>query len=140
MTSVPGARPPAVSLRRLTMSPRLSEASQTWGPLTALLALILFNALFTDQFLTMQSMRVNVTQVSTTIIVGVGMTLVIATGGIDLSVGSLMAISGAIAPLIFMSDRGPLEMYGWLANITAFVVAIVVAGLFGMFNGFLVAG
>jgi galactofuranose transport system permease protein len=140
MTSVPDARPPALFERRFTMSPRLSELSQTYGPLTALVALILFNAIFTDQFLTMQSMRLNVTQVSTTIIVATGMTLVIATGGIDLSVGSLMAIGGAVAPLIFMSDRGPLEMYGWLGNITAFVVAIAVAGLFGLFNGVLVAG
>jgi galactofuranose transport system permease protein len=140
MTSVPGARPPAVPLRRFALPSRFSEVGQTWGPLTALIGLLIFNALFTDQFLTMQSMRVNVTQVSTVIIVATGMTLVIATGGIDLSVGSLMAISGAVAPLIFMSDRGPLDMYGWLANITALVVAVVVAGLFGMFNGFLVAG
>jgi simple sugar transport system permease protein/ribose transport system permease protein len=88
----------------------------------------------------MQSFRLNVTQVATVIIVATGMTLVIATGGIDLSVGSLMAIAGAIAPLIFMSDNGPLSMYGALTNIIAFVVAIVAAGLFGCFNGMLVAG
>ena len=76
---------------------------------------------------------------STIIIVGVGMTLVIATGGIDLSVGSLMAIGGAIAPLIFMSDRGPLTQYGFLANALALVAALVVTGLFGLFNGTLVA-
>ena len=140
MTDVPHARPPALPLRRLAVSPRLSEISRAWGPLAALIALFLFNALFTDGFLTMQSLRLNVTQVATVIIVGVGMTLVIATGGLDLSVGSLMAISGAIAPLIFMSDRGPLEMYGPLANITAFVAAVAIAGLFGLFNGVLVAG
>jgi len=140
MTDVPHARPPALPLRRFSASPRLMEISQTWGPLAALIALIFFNALFTDQFLTMQSLRLNLTQVATVVIVATGMTLVIATGGIDLSVGSLMAISGAIAPLIFMSDRGPLEMYGWLANVTALIVAILVAGLFGLFNGVLVAG
>ena len=41
-----------------------------------------------------QTLNVNLTQVATIVIVAVGMTLVIATGGIDLSVGSLMAISG----------------------------------------------
>jgi ribose/xylose/arabinose/galactoside ABC-type transport system permease subunit len=50
----------------------------------------------------MQTLDVNLTQVATIVIVGVGMTLVIATGGIDLSVGSLMAISGALAPIIFL--------------------------------------
>jgi galactofuranose transport system permease protein len=38
--------------------------------------------------------------VATIVIVSVGMTLIIATGGIDLSVGSLMAISDALAPMI----------------------------------------
>jgi simple sugar transport system permease protein/ribose transport system permease protein len=140
MTDVPRAQPPALPLRRWAISPRLSELSQTWGPLAALVILILFNALFTDQFLTMQTFRVNITQVATVIIVATGMTLVIATGGIDLSVGSLMAISGAVAPLIFMSDNGPLSPSGVLTNVLAFIAAIVVAGLFGLFNGILVAG
>ena len=45
-------------------------------------------------FATLQTLNVNLTQVCTIVIVAIGMTLVIATGGIDLSVGSLMAISG----------------------------------------------
>ncbi len=139
MTDVPRTRPPAVALRRFTTSDWLREISRTWGPLAALIALFLFNAIFTDGFLSMQSFRLNVTQVATVIIVATGMTLVIATGGIDLSVGSLMAISGAIAPLIFMSDSGPLEKYGWLANIAALVAAILATGVFGLFNGVLVA-
>ena len=52
--------------------------------------------------LSWQTLDVNLTQVASIVIVGVGMTLVIATGGIDLSVGSLMAIAGAIAPIIFL--------------------------------------
>ena len=75
------------------------------GPPLALLALVLFNAAVTPNFLSWQTLNVNLTQVCTTVIVGVGMTLVIATGGIDLSVGSLMAISGALAPLILTLGR-----------------------------------
>ncbi len=139
MTDIPRASPPAVALRRFTTSDWLRDSGRTWGPLAALVALFLFNAIFTDGFLSVQSFRLNVTQVATVIIVATGMTLVIATGGIDLSVGSLMAIAGAVAPLIFMSDRGPLEQYGWLANIAALVAAILATGLFGLFNGVLVA-
>jgi ribose/xylose/arabinose/galactoside ABC-type transport system permease subunit len=140
MNTIHEATPaPAVPRRRMTVSPETGELLQKYGPLAALVALFLFNALFTDGFLTMQSFRLNITQVSTTIIVATGMTLVIATAGIDLSVGSLMAIGGALAPLIFMSDRGPLEPYGWLANVLAFVAAIAVTALFGLFNGTLVA-
>src|SRR6478752_6486306 len=72
------------------------------GAPAALLLLLVVNAAVTPNFLTWQTLNVNLTQVCTTVIVGVGMTLVIATGGIDLSVGSLMAIAGALAPLIFM--------------------------------------
>lgn len=139
MTDVPHASQPAMPLRRFTISPRLSQMGQTYGPLAALIALFLFNVFFTDRFLTMQSLRLNLSQVSTIIIVGVGMTLVIATGGIDLSVGSLMAIGGAVAPLIFMSDLGPFTMYGPLTNVVALLAALVITGLFGLFNGVLVA-
>jgi simple sugar transport system permease protein/ribose transport system permease protein len=100
----------------------------------ALLALILFNALFTRNFLTLQTLNVNLTQVATIVIVGVGMTLVIATGGIDLSVGSLMAISGALAPMIFTNPAFP----SWLGILLAFILPVLVAGLGGVFNGTLV--
>ncbi|MGI8486494.1 MAG: ABC transporter permease [Thermomicrobiales bacterium] len=139
MTEIPQTSPPALALSRVSTTSRIAEITQTYGPLAALIALLLFNALFTERFLTMQSLRVNLTQVSTIIIVATGMTLVIATGGIDLSVGSLMAIGGAVAPLIFMSDWGPLAQSGFVTNIIALVAAIVVAGLFGLFNGALVA-
>ncbi|HEV2065366.1 MAG TPA: ABC transporter permease [Thermomicrobiales bacterium] len=129
---------PAPGMRRIAAPAWLTDAGQTYGALTALVALFLFNALFTDQFLTMQSLRVNVSQVATIIIVGTGMTLVIATGGIDLSVGSLMAISGAIAPLIFLSERAPFDI-AWVGTGSALILPIIIAGLFGLFNGILVA-
>lgn len=138
MTDVPHTHPSTTTSPRSALSSRFDAAWRAYGLLSVLLALILFNAIFTDRFLTMQSLRLNLTQVATVAIVGVGMTLVIATGGIDLSVGSLMAISGALAPLIFLSDWGPLAV-GWIGNITAFLVAVGVAGLFGVFNGVLIA-
>jgi galactofuranose transport system permease protein len=100
----------------------------------ALVLLFAFNALFTPYFLTMQTLNVNLTQVATIVIVAVGMTLVIATGGIDLSVGSLMAIAGTIAPMIFLNSSLP----GWLGILLAFTVPILIAGAFGGLNGMLV--
>src|ERR687889_1751471 len=82
----------------------LRGLGQTYGAAAALALLVLYNAVFTDRFLTADSLYVNLTQVAPIVIVALGMTLVIATGGIDLSVGSLMAIAGALAPLIFLSD------------------------------------
>lgn len=83
------------------------------------------------------SLNVNLTQVATIVIVGVGMTLVIATGGIDLSVGAVMAIAGQIAPLIFMGTIG--QRYGLgVANTLAIIVPLIAAAAVGMFNGFMV--
>jgi len=108
-----------------------------WGALVALALLILFNLAFTPNFATWQTLNVNLTQVCAIVIVGVGMTLVIATGGIDLSVGSLMAIAGALAPLIFLGKLVPVpHLYAGVA--LAFVVPVLAAGAFGWFNGWLI--
>src|SRR3712207_1240372 len=64
------------------------------GAWLALALLVLVNLAITPNFATWQTLNVNLTQVCTIVIVAVGMTLVIATGGIDLSVGALMAIAG----------------------------------------------
>ena len=97
-----------------------------------LLAMIVFNLIFTQHFLSLQTFNVNLTQVVTIVIVGIGMTLVVATGGIDLSVGASMAIAGALAPMLFMNIDGPLGI------ILAFTLPVIAAALCGVFNGFLV--
>jgi galactofuranose transport system permease protein len=107
-----------------------------YAALTALIVLLAFNFAVTPNFASLQTLNVNLTQVATIVIVSVGMTLVIATGGIDLSVGSLMAISGALAPLIFLSSFG--VSHPALGNLLAFIVPVGVAGLFGAFNGWFI--
>jgi ribose transport system permease protein len=108
-----------------------------YGALLALALLILFNLSFTPNFVSWQTLNVNLTQVAGIVIVATGMTLVIATGGIDLSVGSLMAISGALAPLIFLGNVIPIP-HPMVGVALAFVVPVLAAGLFGAFNGFLI--
>ena len=124
--------------RRSVLPSRFRDVGQTYGALLALLVLIVYNALFTPNFLNPFTVNVNLTQVATIVIVAVGMTLVIATGGIDLSVGALMAIAGALAPLIFKSPL-PLLDNPVIGIPLAYVVPVLVAGLFGLFNGTLVA-
>jgi ribose/xylose/arabinose/galactoside ABC-type transport system permease subunit len=100
--------------------------------IAVLLAMIVFNLLFTQHFWSLQTFNVNLTQVVTIVIVGIGMTLVVATGGIDLSVGASMAIAGSLAPMIFMNVAGPFGIA------LAFVLPVLAAALCGVFNGFLV--
>src|ERR1700691_5967956 len=107
-----------------------------YAALTALIVLLAFNFAVTPHFASWQTLNVNLTQVATIVIVSVGMTLVIATGGIDLSVGSLMAISGALAPLIFLSGSG--RDHTVIGNALAFIVPVGVAGLLGAFNGWFI--
>jgi galactofuranose transport system permease protein len=107
-----------------------------YAALTALIVLLAFNFAVTPHFASLQTLNVNLTQVATIVVVSVGMTLVIATGGIDLSVGSLMAISGALAPIIFLSSFG--RSHPEIGNALAFVVSVGVAGLFGAFNGWFI--
>ncbi|QFT73515.1 MULTISPECIES: ABC transporter permease [unclassified Ruegeria] len=107
------------------------------GGIAALVALLVFNAFFTPNFLQLQTLFVNISQVATIAIVAMGMTLVIATGGIDLSVGAVMALAGALAPLIFLSDLGAANPM--LGVTLAIILPLFIAGLCGVFNGVMVA-
>ena len=100
--------------------------------IAVLLAMLVFNLIFTPHFWSLQTFNVNLTQVVTIVIVGIGMTLVVATGGIDLSVGASMAIAGALAPMLFMHIDGALGIA------LAFVLPVLAAAVCGTFNGLLV--
>ena len=69
-------------------------------------------------------------------IIAIGMTMVIITGGIDLSVGSLIALSAVIATVI-MKSMGGLEASAWVIPI-GFLAGILCCGLVGGFGGYLV--
>jgi galactofuranose transport system permease protein len=71
-----------------------------------------------------------------TILVSLGMTLVVATRGIDLSVGAIVAISGAVACTVIASSGSP----GSPATVLIAVgIALLVSLVLGAWNGFLVA-
>ena len=108
-----------------------------YGTIFALVLLIIFNLVFTPNFATWQTLNINLTQVSTIVIVAIGMTLVIGSGGIDLSVGSLMAIAGALAPLIFLNRIVDFPNI-WIGVALAFTLPVLLAGLVGLFNGWLI--
>lgn len=114
-----------------------SRLFRRYGVLIALILLILLNFAITPHFATLQTLSVNLTQVCTIVIVGVGMTLVIATGGIDLSVGALMAIAGAMSPMFFTGQLFPVpNIYAGIA--LGIIFPIIITSLFGLFNGWLI--
>ena len=114
--------------RPLSLPSRGLLAGPTAGAVIALVVLIVLNAVFTPNFATGANAVNILWQVSSVVLVAVGMTLVIATGGIDLSVGSVMAVAGA----------GVATQLG-LGVWPAILLALVAALAFGLLNGTLIA-
>lgn len=108
---------------------RLADYAPTYGALAALVLLLLANIVFTPNFADFDNFRNILVQVTPTMLVAIGMTFVIATGGIDLSVGSLMAIASAVAAVTLDYGAGAAILLGLLA-----------ATAFGAVNGVLIAG
>jgi len=113
-------------------------------PLVVLLALIALNMLSRPSFvsITVQDGRlygslIDIMRNSAPLmLVALGMTLVIATRGIDLSVGAVMAVSGAVA-LTIIKDSGDPTNPGVLA--VAIGTAVLAGLVCGLWNGFLIA-
>ena len=108
-----------------------------YGGLFALSILIVFNLFYTPYFATLQALSINLTQVAPIILVGLGMTFVIATKGIDLSVGALMSIAGTLSAMILLKSLLPVD-HLYLRIILAIVVPIIITTGFGCFNGWLI--
>jgi galactofuranose transport system permease protein len=105
--------------------------AQQYGAFAALVVLFIFNAIDTPYFLTRQSLLfILLRQAAPIAIVAVGMAVVIGTAGIDLSVGSVMAIAGQVGAALVLSGHG---------TALAILAALVVAAACGVFNGGLVA-
>jgi len=113
-------------------------------PATALVVLVAINAIAQPRFLaiTMRDGKLYgalidiLRQSAPLMLVALGMTIVIATRGIDLSVGAIMAVSGAVALTIIDSSGSPDAV----ATVgIAVIVAVLVAMVLGLWNGFLVS-
>src|SRR5919205_1232895 len=99
-TTVDGAR----SARGRTARARLASLVQRQGALVALALVCGFAAYRYPQFLTEDNLTNVLRQNSMLGLVALGMTFVILTGGIDLSVGSILAVAGVTAASL--ADRG----------------------------------
>ncbi|HTE18828.1 MAG TPA: ABC transporter permease, partial [Armatimonadota bacterium] len=76
-------------------------------------------------------------QIAVIAIVAIGMTLVIITGGIDLSVGSLIALSAVVSTLL-IQDYAGAERAGTLGMVAGCAAGIAVCGMIGLFSGTMV--
>lgn len=103
------------------------------GIIIALLAMFIFLTVFPttrSTFLTPKNMFNILRQNASNLFLATGMTMVIILGGIDLSVGSVIALSGVVA-------AGCVVNFG-LPEAVGFIAAIAVGAAVGLFNGFII--
>jgi len=101
-----------------------------YGLLIVFGIICLIISLITPQFLTVSNWTIIVTQVSINALLAFGVTFVIITGGIDLSLGSIVAVSGVTSAMLAHPDSYPVLIpisMGLLAGL-----------LMGAFNGFII--
>jgi ribose transport system permease protein len=108
--------------------------------LLALALLLIAMSLFTDSFLTVDNGLNVLRQISVNLCLSIGMTLVILSGGIDLSVGSVLALAGAVAAGLL---KNGIVLPHWNVTLQFTVFGAVVAGIAigaaaGWINGFVV--
>jgi ribose/xylose/arabinose/galactoside ABC-type transport system permease subunit len=105
------------------------------GVYIALLVLVAYNMLFTNNFNHFDTLQTLMKQVPAVLIVSLGMLMVIGTGGIDLSVGATMAIAGSVLGIVI----SPANKGGYHQGLFLAVVLALLAGLaVGLFNGYVV--
>lgn len=95
-----------------------------------LMLLVLFFSTVADFFFTVSTMMTILKQVSITGIISIGMSFVIITGGIDLSVGSVAGVSSVTAAMLMMAGL-PI----WLSCFITLVIAVA----YGMISGVLIS-
>ena len=108
----------------------LAWFKQNIGILIGLAALMAIVSLFSESFFTASNMWNILRQISTNALLAFGMTFVILIGGIDLSVGPLLAFSGVFAAYVMGNLGWPI----W----AAIAGSIILCSMVGMLNGFIV--
>lgn len=109
---------------------QIGEISRKYGALIVLVLMIIINAAVTPNFLHINTMWNILLQSFSVVVISMGMTLVIATGGIDISVGSTMALASIIFAKLLIENEA-----GFLVSLLA---ALFASCIFGAFNGILI--
>ena len=117
-------------------APGLVSLLVTYNIYIMLAALVVISALLSEHFLTLQNLFNLMRQLAPLALVSIGMLLVILTGGIDLSVGSIAAIGGMGVAMAMPA----LPFDGATALLICVFGGVLFGALLGAINGALVAG
>lgn len=111
---------------------------QKFQSLIALLVLCIILSVLSDKFLTGSNILNVLRQVAVNTCIATGMTLIVLTGGIDLSVGSVLALCGAVAAgLLKNGIQFPsLDLYIGFTSLGVLISALLIGAFIGLINGF----
>jgi ribose transport system permease protein len=124
----PDCRPKNPSARRLLHPPKyFTDLTDVLGMFAVLAILVILFGLLSRHFLTLRALQSVLNQVPDLMVIAAGMTLVLIAGGIDLSVGSVLALSGVILGMA-MAD------WGWPLG-PAIALCLAAGAVCGLANG-----
>jgi ribose transport system permease protein len=123
----PDLQPKNPSALRHLRARRFTGLSDILGMFAVLAILVFFFGLLSKHFLTLRTLQSVLNQVPDLMVIAAGMTLVLIAGGIDLSVGSVLALSGVILG-VAMAD------WGW-PLVPAIALCLAVGAICGLANG-----
>ncbi len=103
--------------------------------LILIVIVLIFSALAPDSFAQWSNFRLIIQNASILAVLGVGMTYIIITSGIDLSIGSVLVFSGVVSALTMRALGGE----GWGVATVGILVSIFSGVCWGLLNGFLIA-
>lgn len=103
---------------------------QKLGPVIGLLLIVVIISIMSPNFLTINNLMNVLRQVSINALIAFGMTFVILTGGIDLSVGSILALTGAVTASLLASGMDP---------VLAMFLGLLLGAILGAINGIIIA-
>lgn len=126
---------PRTSRKKINWRLKREEALQRLGPgagaIIAFLAIALVGSLLSPTFLTQRNVTNVMRQTAMLGVVTVGMTFVILTAGIDLSVGMVLSFTSVAAAMLFDNGQGlPLPI--------VFLTTLALGSAIGAFNGFMI--
>jgi ribose transport system permease protein len=119
---------------------KTSEQLARFQSVAALGLMILALSLASDKFLTVDNSMNVLRQISVNLCLSIGMTLIILSGGIDLSVGSVLALSGAVAAGLLKNGLAlpPFNLFVQFTVPGAVLAALLVGLSLGWFNGWVI--
>jgi ribose transport system permease protein len=128
------ADPDEISAPQENRLRRLATGSSTWLTLFLIGLVVTFGLLQPAAFLSVQNARNLALDASIVTVMAVGMTYVIITGAIDLSVGSVLVFASVVAAKAMAATGG-----GWPSVVIGVIVAVLAGAGWGVVNGFIVA-